>query len=174
VNRPPLIVVEGSVSAFAAARADITAGGWTVVESWAAARRGVVCAAVVDGEGSARSVVLAALAGAGVLVHGVAPRDVLDRLCDDLRRLGPLDHRIAEPDATPTLEPDDRALLELLLGGASLGDAAHTLHISRRTADRRLARARLALGAATTTEAVVLARRLSRQGAPMGSTASAK
>jgi DNA-binding NarL/FixJ family response regulator len=114
----------------------------------------------VDGEEAARSVVLAAVAGAGAVVHGVAPREVLDRLCDDLRRLGPFEHRIEEPESTPLLGSDERALLQLLLAGASVGAAARSLHISRRTADRRLANARQALGAATTTEAVVLAQRL--------------
>jgi DNA-binding NarL/FixJ family response regulator len=40
----------------------------------------------------------------------------------------------------------------------TLGQAATELGLSRRTADRRLAEARLALGARRTTEAVVLAR----------------
>jgi DNA-binding NarL/FixJ family response regulator len=160
VNAPPLIVVEGSASAYAAARASVTTSGWTVVDGCSAARRGTVCAAVVDGEEAARLVVLAAVAGAGAVVHGVAPREVLDRLCDDLRRLGPFEHRVGEPESTPVLGSDERALLQLLLGGASLGAAARALYISRRTADRRLASARQALGTATTTEAVVLARRL--------------
>ena len=57
------------------------------------------------------------------------------------------------------LDPD-RAVahgLELLAEGRSLGNAAATLHISRRTADRRLAAARRALGVRTTTEALLLA-----------------
>ena len=160
MNAPPLIVVEGSAAAYAAARASVTATGWTIVEGCRSARRGTVCAAVVDGEEAARSVVLAAVAGAGAVVHGLAPRDVLDRLCDDLRRLGPFEHRVGEPESAPALGSDERALLQLLLDGSSLGAAAHALHISRRTADRRLASARQALGAATTAEAVVLARRL--------------
>ena len=44
--------------------------------------------------------------------------------------------------------------------GASLGQAAADLHLSRRTADRRLAAARKALDAASTPEAVVKATRL--------------
>jgi DNA-binding NarL/FixJ family response regulator len=49
-------------------------------------------------------------------------------------------------------------LLAHLVGGATLGAAAKALHVSRRTADRRLASARRALNAASTAEAVVMAR----------------
>jgi DNA-binding CsgD family transcriptional regulator len=51
-------------------------------------------------------------------------------------------------------------LLELLLTGATIGEAARRLHISRRTADRRLAAARRALDAGTTAEALRAAARL--------------
>jgi DNA-binding NarL/FixJ family response regulator len=50
------------------------------------------------------------------------------------------------------------SLIALLARGMTLGQAATELGLSRRTADRRLAEARLALGARRTTEAVVLAR----------------
>jgi DNA-binding CsgD family transcriptional regulator len=83
---------------------------------------------------------------------------VIDQLCDDLRRLGELDHRIGErSDAGPELSADERALLAQLIAGRSLGEAARALHLSRRTADRRLASARRALGAASTSEALVIA-----------------
>ena len=49
-------------------------------------------------------------------------------------------------------------LIALLAGGMTLGQAANELGLSRRTADRRLAEARVVLGARRTTEAVVLAR----------------
>jgi len=53
------------------------------------------------------------------------------------------------------LTPEGLRLLGLLVEGFSLGEAAGSLHLSRRTADRRLAAARRALGAATTAEALV-------------------
>jgi DNA-binding NarL/FixJ family response regulator len=52
------------------------------------------------------------------------------------------------------LSAEQRALLGQLLGGATLGQAARALHLSRRTADRRLAAARAALEARTTAEAL--------------------
>ena len=113
---------------------------------------------VVDAAGAAQAV-LAAVRGCDLVVLGAAEREVIDQLCDDLRRLGQLDHRV-EPSSAPHLGTAERALLAQLVGGATLGEAAKALHVSRRTADRRLAAARRALGAATTAEAVVLARRL--------------
>jgi DNA-binding NarL/FixJ family response regulator len=52
------------------------------------------------------------------------------------------------------LDDGQRRLLELLGLGLSVGEAASQLHLSRRTAERRLAEARVALGAATNAEAV--------------------
>lgn len=101
--------------------------------------------------------VLAAVEGDDLVIDADADRDVIDRLCDDLRRLGTVDHRLEPMPTGPALTTDERALLAALLGGASLGDAAAALHLSRRTADRRLAAARRALGASSTAEALVLA-----------------
>ncbi len=105
----------------------------------------------------AATAVLCAVAGADLVVDAAAPREVIDRLCDDLRRLGEVEHRIGPPPSG--LDADQRSLLALLLGGATLGQAARELHLSRRTADRRLAAARAALGARTTSEAVAAAAR---------------
>jgi DNA-binding CsgD family transcriptional regulator len=81
-----------------------------------------VCTGAVRDTTDAAEALLAAVAGAGLIVHAQADRDVIYRLVDDLRRLG---------------------------------EAAAELHLSRRTADRRLASARDKLGVATTPEAVV-------------------
>jgi DNA-binding CsgD family transcriptional regulator len=58
------------------------------------------------------------------------------------------------------IDDDGRAILARLAVGRTLGAIAHELHLSRRTADRRLAEARAALGAERTTQAVALAQRL--------------
>jgi DNA-binding NarL/FixJ family response regulator len=58
----------------------------------------------------------------------------------------------------PPLDEEQRQLLQLLSDGLSLAEAAASLHVSRRTAERRLAEARAALGATTTAEAVLRAR----------------
>lgn len=154
--RRPLVVVEGPAGAVERACREATADGWRVVDDVAQAGPGTVWRGVVDGPASAGQAVLAAVSGAGVVVAGTADREVLDRLCDDLRRLGPLDHRFGEP---AQLTAEEAALLAQLLAGVSLGEAARRLHLSRRTADRRLATGRRTLGAASTPEALVLAAR---------------
>jgi DNA-binding CsgD family transcriptional regulator len=58
------------------------------------------------------------------------------------------------------LRSDQRRLLELLAEGMTVEEAARRVFISRRTADRRLAEARIALGVRTTTEAVARLLRL--------------
>jgi DNA-binding NarL/FixJ family response regulator len=121
---------------------------------------GTVVHGTITDAASAAQAVLAAVRGADLVLLAAAEREVIDQLCDDLRRLGPLDHRIGDAaPVEPDLGPDERALLARLVGGATLGEAAKALHLSRRTADRRLAAARRALGAASTSEALVLARR---------------
>lgn len=114
----------------------------------------------VTGREDAVQAVLAAVEGADLVIDATAGRDVIDRLCDDLRRLGAVDHRVEAMPAGPELSADERALLAALLDGASLGEAAVALHLSRRTADRRLAAARRALGASSTAEALARAARL--------------
>ena len=76
---------------------------------------------------------------------------------DDLRRIGPVDQVLLGPDPLAALDDDQRALLEALATGSSIGEAAAALHLSTRTAERRLATARKALGVRTTAEAIALA-----------------
>lgn len=151
---PPLVVVEASAQAFAHALREVEAAGWQIVHGWRAAR-GAVCAGAVRHPRDAAEAVLAAVAGAGVVAHAETDRELVDRLVDDLRRFGPVDHRTAEPPQVPLLTRDEQELLGLLMDGMTLGAAARQLHLSRRTADRRLASARRTLGVATTAEALV-------------------
>jgi DNA-binding NarL/FixJ family response regulator len=60
-------------------------------------------------------------------------------------------------DVKSALDEVQRRLLALLACGLSVPEAARRLHLSRRTAERRLAEARVALGAATNAEAVLRA-----------------
>jgi DNA-binding CsgD family transcriptional regulator len=143
-----------------AATAELAVDGWAAVPGLRPPTDGrVVCVGRVVDSDSAGRAVLAAVAGARLVVEATGSRDVIDRLCDDLRRLGRLDHRIGG-GGPPRMGADERALLELLLGGATMAEAARRLHISRRTADRRLAAARRTLGAGTTAEALRAAARL--------------
>ena len=156
------VVIESDApDALERARADAAARGLAIAANLEAAKPGTVYTGQVTDERAAQHAVLAALAGADLIVAATAPREVIDRLCEDLRRLGTLDHQVGAP-ATQShgLGDTERALLELLLGGDSLGEAANALHLSRRTADRRLATARRALGAATTAEALAIAARI--------------
>lgn len=157
----PLLVVEGGDGAVADALVELVAAGHRIVESWTApsgAER-VVCAGRVETAEDAAAALLAALDGAGVLVDARAERPIVDRLCDDLRRLGAVDHRPPGAPRRGRLTPQQRALLDLLVGGATLADAARSLGLSRRTADRRLAEARATLRVRTTSEAIVAAAR---------------
>jgi DNA-binding NarL/FixJ family response regulator len=114
--------------------------------------------AVVLDESSAAEALQLALRGVDLLIHARAPRLVLDRLYHDLRRLGPVSVRTAASAAGPAtrLGDDSRALLELIAGGLSVAAAAAELHLSLRTANRRLTEARQTLGVATTIEAIAM------------------
>ncbi len=110
---------------------------------------------IVRDEDDAHAAVLAALEGAEVAVDPAADPALADRVHDDLRRLGRDGATPREVPVGPTLGPDEQHLLARIAEGMSLGEAAESLHVSRRTADRRLDAARCALGVATTAEAIV-------------------
>jgi DNA-binding CsgD family transcriptional regulator len=154
----PLLVVAGS-EACAEAADDLALRGWRLSEGWhlEAPSRGLVCWDHVAEGADVPRVVLAALSGAGVLAQTVTRR-LAEQLDDDLRRIGPVQHRF--PDlGWVVLDPDERRLLDLLDEGASLGEAARLLHVARRTADRRLASARMRLGAPSNGAAIAIRRR---------------
>jgi DNA-binding NarL/FixJ family response regulator len=159
---PPRIVLEGTAGVAERDLRRLREAGYELRAGFGhlvAAPGRVVVHGRVTGDADAEAVVLLALAGAGVVVETERGSPVVVRLVDDLRHLGPVDHRIVDAATRPTLHAQGRALLRLLADGASLGEAAARVGIPRRTADRRLAAARRALGAARTTEAIALARR---------------
>jgi DNA-binding NarL/FixJ family response regulator len=135
--------------------------GRRVVAGWEGAGPQTASLGLVTDASSATQALVAALAGADLLIEAWADGSLVDRLCDDLRRLGRVVHRTGEPGderAIDGLDDDVIALLSLLAQGVSLGDAAARLHLSRRTADRRLADARKVLGVRGTVEAVAALR----------------
>jgi DNA-binding CsgD family transcriptional regulator len=155
-----VVLEEASAAAVQSAAAELAADGAEIVRGWRVPRSArVVCVGRVETIEAAGQAVLAAVRGARLVIDAAAPRDVIDQLCDDLRRIGELDHRIGSA-RRPALSGQERALLAHLLAGATLGQAARALHLSRRTADRRLASARAALGARTTAEALLVAAEL--------------
>lgn len=163
----PLVVVHGTRDALAARAVELRAAGWNVRRSWRLTSRvwnaeplRIVCAGVLRGPRDAEAAVLAAARGAGVLVAvGGADPILVERLYEDLSRFGPVDVERSESSSgrplIPRLGVEESRLLAMLAAGMSVADASRTLFISRRTADRRLAAARITLGVRTTAEAVV-------------------
>lgn len=171
---PPLVLVPGGEragAALAAARARLRASGWQVVTGLGSRPAGgrTILEGPVTCDEDAASAVLAAIDGYGLLVVLGIDGAALHRLEDDLRRLGAVEIADSEPAVgSRPPDPDGLAILALLASGHSLGEAADTLGLSRRTADRRLAAAKAALGADRTTEAIAVAARrgLLEQGRP--------
>lgn len=168
-SRTPPYIVAAEASVIDEAARELAAAGWRVVAGWhpPSRARPVVCVGRVESVADASAALLTAVAGHGIVFEARADRDVIDRLCDDLRRLGRLEHREGG-DARLSLPADERALLDRLLSGQTLGQAAADLHLSRRTADRRLASARRALGAGSTAQALTRFSRMKGGGDPRG------
>src|SRR4051812_49694623 len=164
LGTPPLVVVESANPAADAhvrhALATARAAGWQAVAGWLAPRGRVVCHGVVATDDDAVLALRAALGGAGVVILAQTSRQTTDRLVDNLRRLGSVEHLTIDVAPRATVDADARRLLGLLADGLTLGEAAVELGLSRRTADRRLDAARRLLGADRTAEAVDRARRL--------------
>jgi DNA-binding NarL/FixJ family response regulator len=157
----PLIVVEGPEELLGTVLSQLQSESWIVVRGWTVPPRSakVVCTGVVSSEEDAARALLAAVAGAGLAVSAQAPREVIDRLCDDLRRFGRVDHRVHQQERASVLTREEEGLVRLMLDGFSLGDAARRLHLSRRTADRRMASIRAKLGASSSAEALLRIKR---------------
>jgi DNA-binding NarL/FixJ family response regulator len=70
-----------------------------------------------------------------------------------------LTQALSDEGRTSRLAPEERRLLGLLAGGATLTEAAGLLNVSRRTCSRRLSAVKAKLGTPTTVEAVLAASR---------------
>ena len=160
--RPPVIVVEQSQDLLRAALAELKAAGWNLTAGFGTppplSARGVRYGTVASSR-EAAAALLVVLGGSGLVIDARMDWAVLDQLLEDLRHLGPVEHRrVLAP--IPPITDDGRLILGLLAEGMTLGEAAAELEIPRRTADRRLAAARRILGVERTSEAVARARRL--------------
>jgi len=164
---PPCFVLPSATDATTVLRR-LARAGWHTREGFALAepawdmgpQKLVLYGRVPDLE-TVRLAVLAAARGAGVVAIADAGGDVGRALLGDLSRLGPV-HRDTGPDrdGQPTdpvgqLVPEQRALLERLASGETIAAAAAAEFLSLRTANRRIAQARSALGVRTTREAVL-------------------
>ncbi len=107
----PFLLIDGprAVAAplLAAAEAAAWADGWTIVRGWAAplARERVICTGWIRNVDDARRALLAAVAGAGLIVGVSTDEETVDRLLDDLRRLGRVERVVPaalRPPAWPT------------------------------------------------------------------------
>jgi len=156
------MILEGPDDAWRRAVHEVEATGTPIEAGFAPPYRSgrIARAGRIASATDARAALLAALAGQGIVAHATADRAVIDRLTDDLRRLGPVEHRVGRAIETQAVDDQVRELLGLLAEGQSLGEAAAILGLSRRTADRRLATARRLLGTERTTEAIARAAQL--------------
>ncbi|GAA3395850.1 LuxR family transcriptional regulator [Cryptosporangium minutisporangium] len=157
----------------------LAAEGWAVRtglsvpdEPWdLTATRTVVTGPVADDDAVAGAV-LAAARGAGVVAVADAESTTGQALLADLARIGPVRRAPrtsdtngpaaarTEPDAGGSgdglpLTDEQRALLDRLAAGDSIAAAAAAEFLSLRTANRRIAAAREALGVRTTRQAVI-------------------
>lgn len=158
-GRPPLIVLDVGTWEDLAGPAEVLRGrGWDVVDRLDNPPLRVerlVCRALITDSATAQAAVLAASWGAGLLIGiGGVDQSIRERLIDDLERISPLQRRVAPADLE--LHPEAARLLDRLAAGQTLGEAAREAHLSRRTADRRLAEARRSLGVASTAEAITV------------------
>jgi DNA-binding CsgD family transcriptional regulator len=160
----PLIVADEQ-RALDAERVALEQAGWAVLKGWSlfpssdwdVRRERVVCCGKVFDEDDAAAAVLAAARGAGLLIMLDVPSEVCERLLDDLRHLGKLEHRTSPDELHAPLNDEQRGLLQLLAEGKSIVEAAKALYLSRRTATRRLKEIRATLGVSSTSEALVVA-----------------
>lgn len=169
----PLHVVANSTDATGVLR-KLARGGWRTREGFAlpepawdvSSRQLVLFGRVVDLE-TAKLAVYAAARGAGVVAICDPRGDVGRALRDDLARIGPLgaeDGEAAEEKSDSPITTEQAALLARLADGETIAAAASAEYLSLRTANRRIASARKALGVATTREAVLAYIRLRKDG----------
>jgi hypothetical protein len=122
---------------------------------------------------TAELALLAAARGAGVVAITDVRGEVGRALLADLERIGPVstdpDAAVAGEDDGPDhgagapLAPEQRALLDRLANGETIAAAAQAEFLSLRTANRRIAEARQALGVRSTREAVLAYLRMRRE-----------
>ena len=139
--------------------------------AWDVSDQKLVLYARVSDLDTAQLAVHAAARGAGIVAIADPDSDVGRALLADLGRLGPVtrdpeaDTPVEEPGTgVGALLPEQRALLERLANGETIAAAAAAEFLSLRTANRRIAQARDALGVRTTREAVLAYLRLRRPG----------
>lgn len=141
--------------------AELARRGWRVrrslelpAEPWDVGPARLVVLADLADLAAAQAALLCAVRGAGLVVRLDPAAPWAAGFRADLRSLAPAGAPAAEPPAG-ALTDDQRDMLELLAAGHSIAHAARLRFLSLRTANRRVAEAREALGVPTTREAVL-------------------
>lgn len=129
-------------------------------EPWDLTPARLVAVGPVADATAARAALLCAVRGAGLVVGMDPAADWAADFRADLQRLAPAGPGTPAGEAAGPLTADQRDMLDLLAGGHSIAQAARLRYLSLRTANRRVAEAREALGVATTREAVLAYARL--------------
>src|SRR5689334_16703934 len=185
-NRTPRYVLASAADATGVLRR-LARAGWQTREGFALTEPGwdvsagrVVLFGRVPDVDTAELALLAAARGAGVIAITDVRADVGRALLADLERIGPVstdpdvdmagtgdggDQTAGTPAAGTHLVPEQQALLERLARGETIAAAAQAEFLSLRTANRRIAEARAALGVRSTREAVLAYLRLRRDSA---------
>lgn len=142
-----------------------TRSGFAITESgWDVAAGKMVRYGRVGDADTAALAVLAAARGAGVVCVCAPTSQTGLALTADLGRVGPLgvdpvpdtqSQAATTRDDNLPVTPEQAALLARLADGETIAAAAEAEFLSLRTANRRIASARHALGVATTREAVL-------------------
>lgn len=160
---PPVRVVDrGRLDAAErpdAGRVELVPVGWTGRAGfdlpdvpWDLASRRWVCIGAVTDADAAQAATGALARGVGLVVAVDLHGDDRRRFAEDLARAGSA--TTPGPRTTLGLGDEHASLLDALAGGLNVTAAAASVHLSRRTANRRLAEARARLGVTTTVEAV--------------------
>jgi hypothetical protein len=145
-DRVPLIVVEDQTG-YRAVADEVAGAGWTMIPVGSPAQPGTLVAMVVADPAGAQAAVLEAMRGVGVLVRADGQRAVIDDLVEDLAHIGQV-LRVDGGNAI-RLEPDTWRLLHSIAAGTTVSVAARSLHLSIRTANRRIADAKEVMGVQT-------------------------
>jgi DNA-binding CsgD family transcriptional regulator len=168
----PLILASDDQT-FETAIEEIASIGWTLRRAWrlpehdwSVSDARVVCCGPVSTFDDVSDVLLAAVRGAGIIARIEAGAEPARRLLEELGSLGEVEERARRHGDVTELSLEQIELCRLLGRGLSLADAATQLHLSRRTAFRRLASVREALNVSTTREAVLIACAAPRAGSP--------
>ena len=120
----------------------------------------IVCTGTIEAPADVSAALLSVARGAGLVAVLRCDSNTRRSFLHDLRRVGLIELR-KEEELSPILKlsEEQMELIEYLATGSTVGQAATRVNRSRRTADRLLASARVALNVKTNAEAVTLLRK---------------